>query len=230
MKPTSQNTTTAQSFLKFNLANYKTFVTQNSCVEEGFARYRNASLRDFGDKIRHKVQNATNVGFYLHGPVGTGKSHLLHAHYRALPRLTKPSVERNTVNHKEILAFHLHGKRLFIPSTQLLAVIRDTYRKSTGSTEAELIKNYGRVRWLYIDDLGVEKPSEWAIQTLYMVLDARYNNNLPTFISSNLALSDIASRLSQRVASRITEMCADILISGKDRRLEPKTTRKETRK
>jgi DNA replication protein DnaC len=86
-------------------------------------------------------------------------------------------------------------------------------------SESQLIKNYAKVKWLYVDDLGVEKASEWAIQTLYMILNDRYNDMLPTFFSSNLHLSDLASHLSQRTVSRIKEMCKVIQLNGKDRRV-----------
>jgi DNA replication protein DnaC len=191
----------------------------NSRTENGYSRYANAQLNDFSPEIKFKIFRATKQGFYIQGPVGVGKTHLLHAHYRALPRLIRPAAERNETDNNQIRAFHMPGKRLFIPSVQLLSVIRDSYRQGSGVSENDLIKNYARVKWLYVDDLGIEKPSEWAIQTLFMILNARYNDMLPTYFSSNLSLSEIAEKLSRAIASRIREMCQVVMLKGNDRRL-----------
>lgn len=216
---TFQHTTKAHQFSRFNLHSYKEYVKRNSTVETGYARYKGASLDDFDRTVKFKAIKATKHGFYIQGPVGVGKTHLLHAHYRSLPVLVKPIPEREESSRGQIRGFHLPGKKLFVPSVQLLSAIRDSYRQGSGVSENDLIKNYARVKWLYIDDLGVEKPSAWAVQILFMILDARYNDMLPTFFSSNLPLSDIAKQLSQRIASRIREMCQVIVLEGNDKRI-----------
>jgi DNA replication protein DnaC len=217
---TIQPTMKGQKPFRYNLHAYREYVKLHSRVENGYSRYTKASLSDFDPKVKFKVVKATKQGFYVQGPVGVGKTHLLHAHYRSLPTLTKPMAERNETDNDQIRRFNLPGKRLFIPSVQLLSVIRDSYRQGSGVSENDLIRNYAKVRWLYIDDLGVEKPSAWAIQILFMILDARYNDMLPTYFSSNLSLSEIAEQLSQRIASRIREMCQGIKLDGNDKRIE----------
>jgi integrase len=56
---------------------------------------------------------------------------------------------------------------------------------------------------LYLDDLGTEKPTDWALQTLYLIIDRRYPEMMQTIISSNLNLDELSSRLGDRIASRI---------------------------
>lgn len=38
---------------------------------------------------------------------------------------------------------------------------------------------------LVLDDMGAEKMSEWVTQTLYAILNARYQSQLPTIITTN---------------------------------------------
>jgi len=38
---------------------------------------------------------------------------------------------------------------------------------------------------LVLDDVGAEKQTEWAAQTLYAVIDARYQAELPTILTTN---------------------------------------------
>jgi DNA replication protein DnaC len=54
---------------------------------------------------------------------------------------------------------------------------------------------------LVLDDLGVENQTEWAHEQLYRVLNARYEEELPTIITSNHPLEHLDSRLVSRFRS-----------------------------
>ena len=66
---------------------------------------------------------------------------------------------------------------------------------------------------LVIDDLGKEKKSEWTQQTLFDVVNYRYEHNLPTIVTTNLVSEDgedfsaLANCVGGAVWSRICEMC-----------------------
>jgi DNA replication protein DnaC len=51
---------------------------------------------------------------------------------------------------------------------------------------------------LVLDDVGAEKVSEWTAQTLYAVIDARYQAQLPTIVTTNNP-----SAIDDRVLSRL---------------------------
>ena len=51
---------------------------------------------------------------------------------------------------------------------------------------------------LVLDDLGVEKDSDWVDEQLYRILDSRYENELPTIITTNQAPNKIDKRLLSR--------------------------------
>lgn len=99
--------------------------------------------------------------------------------------------------------------------------IRNNMKDGQGGELAymERVTGYGL---LFLDDLGVEKPSDWVLQTLYLIVDQRYNDNQPLVISSNFDLDEIATRLDDRIASRIVGLCGKdglVELEGNDLRL-----------
>lgn len=71
---------------------------------------------------------------------------------------------------------------------------------------------------LILDDIGVEKSSEWVIERLYALLNYRCNEEKATIITSNLDLASLKLKLNDRIASRVKDMCTPIEIKGNDRR------------
>lgn len=69
---------------------------------------------------------------------------------------------------------------------------------------------------LILDDLGSEFSTQFTISQLYNILSTRITNSLPTVISTNLTLSEIEEKYSQRVASRIVGNSTPIQFVGKD--------------
>jgi DNA replication protein DnaC len=70
-----------------------------------------------------------------------------------------------------------------------------------------------------LDDIGAEKPSEWVLDRLYVIVNSRYERELPTVFTSNLPLSQLYDRLGSRIASRLAEMTQQFEIGGDDRRM-----------
>lgn len=56
---------------------------------------------------------------------------------------------------------------------------------------------------MVVDDLGTEKPTDWAVERLTMLLDHRYGRQLPTVISTNLVEEEMARVLGPRIADRV---------------------------
>jgi len=68
------------------------------------------------------------------------------------------------------------------------------------------------------DDIGVEKPSEWVLDTLYGWVNHREMAGMATIYTSNLSLHALETRLGERTVSRIAGQCDQIELTGTDRR------------
>jgi len=71
---------------------------------------------------------------------------------------------------------------------------------------------------LILDDVGVERPTEFCLESLYGILDGRLERSKPTMITCNLHPDKVGERLSDRLASRIFSGKV-IEVKGRDRRL-----------
>ncbi|OFK25060.1 hypothetical protein HMPREF2826_00290 [Olsenella sp. HMSC062G07] len=76
---------------------------------------------------------------------------------------------------------------------------------------------------LALDDLGMERPTPWAMETLSGLIDARVSEGLPTVITSNYSLGELRERWGgmegARIVSRIGGACERIELTGVDMRL-----------
>lgn len=154
---------------------------------------------------------------YLSGPRGVGKTHLACSIANYLIENTEPVLVRGVFDYFQM---PIESMPLFVNVPELLMEIRDTQKKESETSEKKIIDRYSNVPVLIFDDIGVEKNSEWVFQTFYTLINKRYNEELITIITSNLTLEELAAKISDRIASRIAEMCKIISLKGEDRRLK----------
>jgi DNA replication protein DnaC len=172
-------------------------------------RYRDATLRSCIRTAENSAlllfcnqYAATKIktsGIFLHGACGTGKTHIAIA-------TVYDMVMRSAV--------------LFTTTTNLLLSVRRTFDNSgLQGTEADLLRRFSTSSMLVLDDLGIEKQSEWSKQILGQIIQERDANQKPTIITSNLHLSEIASKIAPRIASRIVGSCTIWKLGGMDFRV-----------
>lgn len=70
-----------------------------------------------------------------------------------------------------------------------------------------------------LDDLGQEKTSDWTSETIYALVNARYESMLPTIVTTNLTGSELATSTYWPVISRLAEDGELVRIEGADHRL-----------
>jgi DNA replication protein DnaC len=104
-------------------------------------------------------------------------------------------------------------------------------RGKSGDEEQVEIDRLARMPVLVIDDLGIEKDTEYATQILYEVINDRnmaYRNGL--IVTSNLSIRDLAKKFGEdRLPSRLAGMCRIQKISGEDWRLRKSATANKLR-
>lgn len=161
----------------------------------GLKAYEDFTFAKYGNQPAiDKCEGFPDINIYLWGAAGVGKTHLATA-----------------------IARQFKDGWIFKP--------QQIYRKcrglKDGAEEQAAIDKYIKVPVLVIDDLGVDKRTDFSFSTLYEIIDgrdmARRNGMI---ITSNLSLNGLAERLGDdRIASRIAGMCRVVEIVGKDYRI-----------
>jgi DNA replication protein DnaC len=137
-------------------------------------------------------------GLYFCGGVGTGKTHLAVA------------VMNELIRKKRVPS-------LFVTVPELLDNLRETYNKP-GRNLDEWMDAVQNADFLVLDDLGSERTTEWVRERIFVIVNHRYREALPTVFTSNIGLKDLAEQLGERTASRIIAMCEGIQFEGDDYR------------
>jgi DNA replication protein DnaC len=163
--------------------------------------YRECTFENYhgNDKLIKDLQRfigASWDGIVLRGNTGCGKTHLAIAIARQIP--TEPIKMRG--------GWDVAPGSVFTTAPELLLKIRSAFRDDAKQSEEQLIEYYSGCELLILDDLGSEKTSEFAITTLYIILDRRIRENLKTIITTNLLQSEIEATFGARIASRMSAM------------------------
>lgn len=88
--------------------------------------------------------------------------------------------------------------------------------KKSFSTDDDIVTGLIEMPLLVIDDLGKERSSEWSESILYEVINGRYEDYMPTIITTNLNPRQLEARFGEAVVSRLAEMCDGVLMRGTD--------------
>ena len=76
---------------------------------------------------------------------------------------------------------------------------------------------------LILDDLGVERNTEYALEQMFLVIDSRYRSRKPLIVTTNLKLEEVKNPpdlAHARIYDRIMDRCAPVLFSGRNFREE----------
>ena len=146
-----------------------------------------------------------NLGLLLWGDVGTGKTFVAACIANALLEKGIPVLMTNF--------------------TKILNQAGSLYSEE----RVQYFASFHRYPLLIIDDLGMERCTEYAKEQVYAVIDERYKANLPLIVTSNLTINEIrhpANLADARIYSRILAMCTPIHVHDDDRR-RPSSRRKQ---
>lgn len=170
------------------------------------SRYRDATF----DKLPGQLQemfwemHRTGKGIYLHGNVGVGKTYAAYAMAEKWQEL----YENNETNHSP---FYFNVPKLL---TKFREEIQEEYPEDRVQKKMRIPRHM-----VVLDDLGAERVTDWVKESLYLVINVRYEHETPTIITSNYDLDTVSDSVGDRIASRISEMCQVVSLAGDDRRI-----------
>ena len=106
---------------------------------------------------------------------------------------------------------------LFVTVPELLDNMRGAYN-DPGRDIDDWMDSVKNADLLLLDDLGAERANEWVRERIFVIVNHRYREELPTIFTSNTGPKDLAAQLGERTASRIIAMCDWISLEGEDYR------------
>ncbi len=171
---------------------------------------------------------AVETGLLFMGSVGVGKTHLAIAVLREL-------IEKKGVT------------CLFYESGSLLKAIQDSYNPVSQTSEMRVLAPVYQAEVLVLDELGATVPTNWVRDTLYQIINTRYNNKKLTIFTTNYLdepraaaeespdagdqkrrrtfatdriqeMTTLEERIGTPLRSRLYEMCKKVKIEGEDYR------------
>jgi DNA replication protein DnaC len=110
---------------------------------------------------------------------------------------------------------------LFVSTPDLLDYLRAAFGPSSETSYDQRFEQVRNAPLLVLDDLGTQSNSEWAQEKLYQIFNYRYNNRLPTIITTNEELETIEIRIRSRMVDPslvqiITILAPDFRRAGVD--------------
>ena len=191
-------------------------------------RYRDCSFKNFeihndshkdALKIGKKfIKNypVQDVGLLFLGPCGVGKTHLAVA----------------TINEL------IHTKGIpcyFCDFRELIRSIQSTYSQDSSLTELDVLSPIFQKDVLVLDELGAKRTTAWVEETVFYIINNRYNNKKLTIFTSNYPDTEeeeednreayfkkgketLMDRIGIRLRSRLYEMCKIVNMYGDDYR------------
>ncbi len=179
---------TCQKAVQFRETARATELIKAASVPRIFAQFRAKDFKTANEAALDAAESAVVDGasVYIFGDVGTGKTMLA-------------SIIANERAYQ--------GKSsLFISVAETLESLREfnQHQKFTDSkTREDKLKTYAAAKCLIVDDVGAEKPTDWAVETMFKIFNRRYNDGLQNVTTSNLSPEELEKHLGARIARRI---------------------------
>lgn len=143
-----------------------------------------------------QTMRAENLGLLLWGGVGTGKSFLAGC-----------------------IANALMEQEISVRMTNFASILNDLSNSFSGRND--MVDRLCSYPLLIIDDFGIERGTEYALEQVYNIIDARYRSKKPLIVTTNLTLTDLKNPQDvahARIYDRLRSMCSPICFAGENLR------------
>ena len=163
------------------------------------------------DYVAHWVEmKEKSLGLLLWGDVGTGKSFFA-------------GCIANALLDKGIPVLMTNFSRILNTLTGMYSDDRNQF-----------IDSFNKYSLLIIDDLGIERSSEFALEQVFNVIDSRYRSKKPLIVTTNLTLDELKhpkDLTRVRIYDRVLERCVPLKINNQNiRELNAAANMQEARK
>jgi DNA replication protein DnaC len=166
---------------KFQGMKFEHYKTENESQKK--------ALNGVIDYYKHAVKNyLTGTNLILFGNYGTGKTMLM-----------------------SILCRELANGYLFQPCfvnlVDFINEIKDTFNASNNRTAKQTLDKYSKSEFLFLDDIDKIKPTEYAKETVYSLINYRTEHELPTIVSANHTPEELDSNyFDEAIVSRLADI------------------------
>lgn len=171
----------------------------------------NPEIQKAHDYVAHwSEMKAKSIGLLLWGDVGTGKSFFAGCIANALLEQGIPVLMTNF--------------------SRILNSLSGIY----SDEKNQFIDSLNKYSLLIIDDLGIERSTEFALEQVFNVIDSRYRSKLPLIVTTNMTLEELKhpqDLARSRIYDRVIERCVPLKINKQNiRQRNAAENMKEARK
>jgi len=171
----------------------------------------NPEIQKAHDYVAHwEEMKDKSLGLLLWGDVGTGKSFFA-------------GCIANALLDKGIPVLMTNFSRIMNTLTGMYPDDRNRF-----------IDSFNQYSLLIIDDLGIERSSEFALEQVFNVIDSRYRSKKPLIVTTNLTLDELKhpkDLARARIYDRVLERCVPLKINNQNiRELNAATNMQSVRK
>ena len=114
--------------------------------------------------------------------------------------------------------------------TNFSSILNDLFSESDKNKYLDRLNDHNL---LIIDDLGIERGTEYVLEQVYNIIDTRYKSGRPLIITTNLTLEELnypADVQHKRIYDRVLGMCVPVKFIGVNFRKQEATTKMSTAK
>ena len=158
------------------------------------------SFSDFPEQVVKRAKHGHD-GLLIIGPPGAKKTSLLVAHMRWIIETQIDSVTNPA---------HLQDDFIYINADRLQFDPRAKDLKG-------FVERINKTRYVFIDDLAVRHVTDFVRDALAAIISTRYDEVLPTYVTTMHATNDIAPIIGQQTVRKLTDMCSVIIKINKGR-------------